>query len=226
MPRFGQQAAACSCCNVLADGPRADGGGLPLVAWAVQQGHSRGCAAEGRCVAAAPVGCCVLRLHSARWKGHRAARLPCVPATLQRWTRENQPCLLPAVYGGRLWFDCVHVPSGNGTLEACPTVVGWWAGRGREKRLGQGAQQAWPVRPASTELRQNGISACKVIATLNTGHKFKGTVACAAPAALPECGVGALQRRGALLRQRHQPAALQVCSLWQRSVGWGEGGRP
>lgn len=42
---------------------------------------------------------------------------------LQRTTTSNASCLLPAVYGGNLWFDCVKYTEGDNTADICPTAV-------------------------------------------------------------------------------------------------------
>ncbi|PRW58639.1 hypothetical protein C2E21_2984 [Chlorella sorokiniana] len=44
----------------------------------------------------------------------------------QRTTTSNASCLLPAVYCGNLWFDCVKYTEGDSTADICPTQAGDW----------------------------------------------------------------------------------------------------
>lgn len=56
-------------------------------------------------------------LPSSLWHYLRPAPIP------QRATTTNASCLLPAVYGGNLWFDCVKYTDGGSTADICPTAV-------------------------------------------------------------------------------------------------------
>ena len=45
-------------------------------------------------------------------------------AALQRTTTSGEACLLPAVFRGHLFFDCVdYSDAQTGTAEICPTQV-------------------------------------------------------------------------------------------------------
>ena len=50
----------------------------------------------------------------------------------QRTTTSSATCLLPAVYGANLWFDCVKYTDSSGSADICPTPVREGGAAGRE----------------------------------------------------------------------------------------------
>lgn len=59
----------------------------------------------------------------------------------QRNTQSNASCLLPAVYGGYLWFDCIPYTDSSGTADICPTTVRAGGAGGRAEGVPRSARR-------------------------------------------------------------------------------------
>lgn len=98
------------------------------------------------CSGAAGRACRSIRLCTAGMHAIAASSTrPPPPPLCQRTTAGGDPCLLPAVFRGRLFFDCVHNADSSGTVEICPTPVRGvrvgWGGAGSAAREGWCVQQ-------------------------------------------------------------------------------------